>query len=185
MAREHIILVDRNDREIGIAEKLKAHREGKLHRAFSVFLFNSKNEMLLQQRAAGKYHSAGLWSNTCCSHPRPGEPVEAAAKRRRHEEMGITSPLEKAFDFIYRAEFACGLIEHELDHVFIGRYDGVVRPAAGEVMAYRWEHVERAGNELQSTPKKFTVWFGMALERLIQFLRQKNGLVAQVPGLYL
>ena len=119
--QEQVILVDQQDREIGVAEKLEAHRKGKLHRAFSVFLFNAKDEMLLQQRAAEKYHSGGLWTNTCCSHPRPGEPTEAAARRRLREEMGISCNLNKAFDFIYRAEFDNGLIEHELDHVFIGR----------------------------------------------------------------
>ncbi len=175
-AQEHVILVDRDDREIGIEEKLKAHREGRLHRAFSVLLFNSRGEMLLQQRAMGKYHSAGLWSNTCCSHPRPGEPVEAAAKRRLQEEMGIACPLEKAFDFIYRAEFANGLIEHELDHVFIGRYDGAVRPAPEEVMAYRWERIETLRSDLQSTPENFTVWFGLVMEKLLQFFVKEGRL---------
>lgn len=168
MSEDLVILVDRRDREIGVEEKLKAHQEGKLHRAFSVFLFNARNELLLQQRAADKYHSAGLWSNTCCSHPRPGESTIAAAQRRLHEEMGITCAVEKAFDFIYRVSFANGLIEHELDHVFIGRYDGAVRPAPEEAMAYRWAPIDAVKKELRDAAETYTVWFRLALERAVR-----------------
>lgn len=165
--KEHVILVDRNDLEVGTLEKLEAHRQGRLHRAFSVFLFNSKNEMLLQQRAMDKYHSAGLWSNSCCSHPRPGEQTDTAAKRRLQEEMGITCALEKAFDFIYRVEFANDLIEHELDHVFIGRFDGHVKPAPAEVMAHRWVAAEQVKKNVETAPEKYTIWFRLVLEKVM------------------
>lgn len=166
--QEQVILVDQQDREIGVAEKLEAHRKGKLHRAFSVFLFNAKDEMLLQQRAAEKYHSGGLWSNACCSHPRPGEQTEAAARRRLREEMGISCNLNKAFDFIYRAEFDNGLIEHELDHVFIGRYDGAALPDPGEVMAHRWVSIDTLKKDLAIAPENFTAWFKIAVHKVLQ-----------------
>src|SRR4030042_2763439 len=124
MVMEKIILVDENDREIGTEEKLKTHEQGKLHRAFSIFVFNSKGELLLQRRAKGKYHSGGLWTNTCCSHPREGEKLEEAVHRRLKQEMGLDCPLKEAFSFIYKVRFENGLFEHELDHVFIGRVDG-------------------------------------------------------------
>lgn len=114
---EHVILVDENDRPLGISEKMSAHRDGKLHRAFSIFVFNNEGELLLQRRALNKYHSSGLWTNTCCSHPRPGESVEAAAVRRLCEEMGFECALHKAFHFIYKARLERALIEHEFDHV--------------------------------------------------------------------
>lgn len=166
---EMVILVDPQDREIGTEEKLKAHRDGKLHRAFSVFVFNAKGEMLLQQRAFNKYHSGGLWTNACCSHPRPQEPVEQAAKRRLQEEMGIDCVLRKAFHFIYKAKLDGGLIEHELDHVFIGNYDGKITPDANEVADYRWLTIHALKNELQNSLEKYTVWFQLAFRRTLQF----------------
>src|ERR1700744_2758864 len=120
MVREEVILVDEADVQLGTMEKIEAHRKALLHRAFSVFIFNSKGEMLLQQRAAEKYHSPGLWTNACCSHPRPGEETQAAAMRRLMEELGFTLELEKIFDFTYRSEFENGLTEFEFDHVFVG-----------------------------------------------------------------
>ena len=120
---EEVILVDEHDREIGSGEKLQIHQEGKLHRAFSVLVFNWKQELLLQKRKETKYHSGGLWTNTCCSHPRPGELTLEAAQRRLHEEMGLTCPLREVGNFIYRAEFENGLIEHEYDHVLAGSSD--------------------------------------------------------------
>ena len=121
---EEVILVNEQDEQTGTIEKMEAHRKALLHRAFSVFIFNGKGEMLLQQRAMGKYHSPGLWTNACCSHPRPGEEVETAAFRRLKEEMGIETSLKKIFDFIYRTEFDNGLTEYEFDHVYIGTYPG-------------------------------------------------------------
>lgn len=120
---DFVILVDNNDREIGLMEKMQAHREAVLHRAFSIFIFNSRGEILLQQRAYTKYHTPGLWTNTCCSHPRKGETVADAASRRLFEEMGMICPLEEKFSFIYKADVSQGLIEHEFDHVLIGHSD--------------------------------------------------------------
>ncbi len=164
--KEHVILVDEFDQQIGVAEKLTAHRESKLHRAFSVFLFNPQNELLLQQRALQKYHSGGLWSNTCCGHPRPGEDVRDAALRRMSEEMDIDCPLQPSFDFIYRAVFDSGLVEHELDHVFLGRYNGSTRPNPDEVMAYQWLAVTELEEDLESSPQSYTPWLKMVLKRV-------------------
>jgi len=125
VAKELVVLVDENDNEIGVEEKINAHRKGLLHRAFSIFVFNSKNELLLQKRAADKYHSGGLWSNTCCSHPRPGENLKDAAHRRLQEEMGFDCSLREVFSFLYKKSFDNGLTEHELDHVFFGKFDGI------------------------------------------------------------
>jgi len=162
-----VILVDPQDREIGIEEKIKAHRDGKLHRAFSVFVFNEKGEMLLQQRAFNKYHSGGLWTNACCSHPRPGEALEQAAARRLQEEMGFACQLRRVFQFIYKAELDGGLIEHELDHVFIGTYNGVVHPNANEVADFRWHNVQTIKNNLKHSLEKYTVWFKLAFGRAL------------------
>jgi isopentenyl-diphosphate Delta-isomerase len=164
---EHVILVDENDIEIGQMEKLRAHESGDLHRALSVFLFNSKGELLLQQRALAKYHSPGLWTNTCCSHPRPGEQSKDAAVRRLQEEMGMSCLLEKSFDFIYRAEFENGLIEHELDHVFIGRSDNkpVINPA--EVENWKYISKENLVADIHNNPDHYTVWFKICLQRVL------------------
>jgi isopentenyl-diphosphate delta-isomerase len=163
---EMLILVDPHDRQIGVEEKMKAHREGKLHRAFSVFVFNKKGEMLLQKRAPQKYHSGSLWTNACCSHPRPGEAIEQAAVRRLNEEMGFVCELKKVFHFIYKAELDGGLIEHEFDHVFVGRYRGKVYPNANEVSAYRWLNSQKIEHELEHSPEKYTVWFKIAFEQM-------------------
>src|SRR5918997_6672888 len=125
---EQVILVDEADREVGTGSKLEAHREGALHRAFSVFVFDRRGRLLLQKRAAGKYHSGGLWSNTCCGHPRPGEATAEAARRRLREEMNFDCELRAAFEFLYRAQFTNKLIEHEYDHVFVGEFGGVFVP---------------------------------------------------------
>jgi len=166
---EMVILVDRQDCQIGVEEKLKVHREGKLHRAFSVFVFNEKGEMLLQKRAPHKYHSGGLWTNACCSHPRPDEAIEPAAARRLQEEMGFACHLRKAFHFIYKAKFDGGLIEHEFDHVFIGNYNGKVNPDANEVAEYRWLDIHALRNELKHSLEKYTVWFKLALKQVLKF----------------
>jgi isopentenyl-diphosphate delta-isomerase len=173
---EMLILVDPHDRQIGVEEKMKAHREGKLHRAFSVFVFNEKGEMLLQKRAPQKYHSGGLWTNACCSHPRPGEAIEQAATRRLNEEMGFVCELKKTFHFIYKAELDGGLIEHEFDHVFIGNYNGKVCPNIDEVADYRWLNVQTIKQELEHFPERYTVWFKIAFERALKsevFLKMK------------
>lgn len=156
---EQVVLVDADDVEVGSMEKQRAHEEGRLHRAFSVFVLNGRGEMLLQRRAAGKYHSGGQWTNTCCSHPRPGEAVADAARRRLREEMGIDCALEPAFRFTYRAEVAGGLVEHEYDHVFFGRYDGPPSPAADEVDDWRWAAPADAARQAARDPDAFTPWF--------------------------
>jgi isopentenyl-diphosphate Delta-isomerase len=164
---ERVVCVDAEDRCIGTEEKLKAHREGMLHRAFSVFVFNAEGQLLLQQRSPEKYHSGGLWTNTCCSHPRPDEDVEAAAARRLAEEMGIVCPLRKAFSFVYREDVAPGLVEHEFDHVFIGRFDGVAQPDPNEASDARW--VDRAvlQRELEERPENYSAWFRLSIDRVL------------------
>jgi isopentenyl-diphosphate Delta-isomerase len=163
---ERVILVDADDVEIGTAPKLEAHRSGVLHRAFSVFILNSAGDLLLQRRAAGKYHSPGLWSNTCCGHPRPGEDTRAAAERRLYEEMGVQCEVERLGGFTYRAQFADGLWEHEFDHVFVGVYDGEPRPDPAEVGEWRWQEMEAVREEVHRDPRAFTAWFGLALASL-------------------
>lgn len=158
-ATEWVVLVDDMDRERGQMEKMEAHRAGELHRAFSVFVVNGAGELLLQQRAWEKYHSGGLWTNTCCSHPRPGEPVEAAAVRRLREEMGLACALKPAFQFVYRSALDHGLVEHEFDHVFIGRTDGVPVVNRAEVADFRYAGWEVVAQELEEAPERFTAWF--------------------------
>jgi isopentenyl-diphosphate Delta-isomerase len=157
-----VILVDKDDNRVGVCEKMAAHQEGLLHRAFSIFIFNAKGEMLLQQRAISKYHSGGLWTNACCSHPAPGEETDAAAQRRLTEEMGFDVPLEKIFDFKYRADLDNNLIEHEFDHVFVGTYEGDISYNKEEVMDYCYKDVEQISQSLQSHPQKYTAWFHIA-----------------------
>lgn len=162
MQNEEVILVDKDDKSVGTMEKMEAHRKARLHRAFSVFIFNRKGEMLLQQRAPNKYHSAGLWTNACCSHPRPGEDTREAAMRRLQEELGFTTSLEKSFDFTYRSEFENGLTEFEFDHVFIGVYDKDVHPNKEEVSDYCFQSLEEIRAGLQTHPGKYTAWFHLA-----------------------
>jgi isopentenyl-diphosphate delta-isomerase len=163
---EQVVLVDEHDQTIGSLEKMAAHREPLLHRAFSIFVFSSSGLLLLQRRAAGKYHSAGLWSNTCCGHPRPGEGTVDAARRRLVEEMGIDCALVAASTFVYRAELGGGLIEHEFDHVFLGVHDGPPRPAPIEVSAWRWIDAGSLQQELRIRPLSFTAWFPPALDHV-------------------
>jgi len=167
--KEKVILVDDNDKEIGVEEKMKAHENGgKRHRAFSVFVFNSEKETLLQKRADGKYHWGGVWSNTCCSHPRPEEEVEDAAHRRLQEELGFDCDLKEAFVFNYKAQFENGLWENEVDHVFVGRYEGEVKPNSKEVSDYKWIKVKELTKELEEKPSEYTPWLKIAFEKLIQ-----------------
>ena len=162
-----VVLVDRDDVAVGTMEKMQAHRDGLLHRAFSVFVFRPDGRMLLQQRAVAKYHSGGLWTNTCCSHPYPGEDVADAAHRRLREEMGFDCELHHAFSFIYRAELDGGLSEHELDHVFVGRSEDVPEPDPEEVESWREVRLDDLDRELATDPERFTVWFRIALPRLL------------------
>ena len=166
MEVQEVILVNEQDEATGTMEKMEAHKKGLLHRAFSVFIFNSKGEMLLQRRAMNKYHSGGLWTNSCCSHPKPGEDVYDAAQRRLQQEMGFTAKLEKIFDFVYEAEFDNGLTEHEFDHVYAGEYEGVICFNTHEVMDYCYKNLEEVRLSLQEQPNKFTAWFHLAFPRI-------------------
>ena len=163
---EHVILVNERDEETGAMEKMDAHRHGALHRAFSVFVFNTKGEMLLQQRSTHKYHSGGLWTNACCSHPRPGELTEDAAVRRLQEELGFETRLTKIFQFTYHASFENGLTEHEVDHVFFGRYDGDINFNTNEVQDICYRSIEEIESSLQTHPQKFTAWFHIAFPKM-------------------
>ncbi len=169
---EKVVLVDENDRETGTMEKIEAHRKGLLHRAFSVFILNSKGELLLQRRAGEKYHSPGLWTNTCCSHPRPGEDINAAAQRRLYEEMGMNGGLYHSFSFIYRADFDNGLTEHEYDHVFIGINDETPVPDRSEVDAFRYINLDDLSEDLNNNPGNYTVWFRIAYPEAKEKLRE-------------
>ena len=164
---ERVIVVDNNDKEIGTEEKIKAHEKGKLHRAFSIFVFNSKGELLLQKRAREKYHSGGLWTNTCCSHPRAGEGLEEAAHRRLKEEMGFDCKLREAFSFIYKVKFRNGLTENELDHVFVGRFGGKPKPKPEEAEGWKWVSMDGLKKDVEKNPDKYTYWLRVALEKLV------------------
>jgi isopentenyl-diphosphate delta-isomerase len=166
MNEEYVVLVDENDKEIGTMEKLQAHVEGKLHRAVSVILFNSQKQMLLQKRADGKYHSAGLWSNACCSHPRPGENSLDAAKRRLYEELGIRCELQKMFEFSYNLKLDKNLYEHEFDHVYAGISNDIPLPDPSEVSDWKYTDVARVRKEIEENPSRFTEWFILIMDRL-------------------
>ena len=163
---EEVILVDAKDRELGVAPKLDVHRTGALHRAVSVFLFDSNRALLLQRRARTKYHSGGLWSNTCCGHPRPGETALDAARRRLREELGIACDLFPAACFQYFAQVGEGLVENELDHVFFGYFDGAVTPVRDEVEEIRWTPMEDVIRDVARSPADYTPWLSLALRHL-------------------
>jgi len=165
-ATEYIQLVNEDDQPVGIMEKLSAHRAALLHRAVSVLLFNSAGELLLQQRARGKYHSGGLWTNTCCTHPRPEEDPLTAARRRLEEEMGICCDPEYRFKFIYKAVLDQGLAEHELDHVFFAFSDQVPAPDPGEVAAWRYLSLPALKQELAERPESFSAWLPLIVEQM-------------------
>lgn len=164
-----VILVNEKDEQTGIMEKMEAHRKGILHRAFSIFIFNSKGEMLLQQRAADKYHNGNLWTNACCSHPIPGEQISSAASRRLEEEMGFTTPLEKVYDFTYQVTFENGLTEHEFDHVFVGNYDGEIKVNQSEVKDFCYKSIDEIKSSMISHPQKFTAWFKIAFPKVKEY----------------
>lgn len=161
---EEVILVDESDNEVGTGEKIQVHREGKLHRAFSIFVLNPEGSLLLQKRAESKYHCPGLWSNTVCSHPRPGETTEKAAHRRLMEELGFDCDLTEIFSFIYKVKFDNGLWENEFDHVLTGRYEGPVRPNPEEVSEVMWVSPESLKKGIKENPGKYTYWLRRAIE---------------------
>lgn len=170
---EKVILVDESDNQLGLMEKMEAHEKGLLHRAFSVFVLDKNGDLLLQQRAKSKYHSGGLWTNTCCSHPREGEETIAAAHRRLVEEMGFDCEIEKMFDFIYRAELDQGLTEHELDHLYIGYsdLDPTINPE--EVESWKRMPIAAVEEDIKANPSKYTEWFKIIYDRFLQEVRSK------------
>ena len=165
---QHVVLVNEQDQQIGTMEKMEAHRRALLHRAFSVFIFNGRGEMLLQRRSFSKYHSGGLWTNACCSHPGPGDALVEAAERRLKEELGFSTPLTKAFDFIYKAPFDNGLTEYEFDHVLTGIHDGEVHPNQEEVEAVRWMNTTDVSADLAARPALYTEWFKIAFQAFLE-----------------
>jgi isopentenyl-diphosphate delta-isomerase len=169
-SKEKVILVDKNDKEIGTGEKLKIHQEGKLHRAFSIFVFNYKGELLLQQRAKSKYHSGGLWANTCCSHPRVGEPIEKAVHRRLKEEMGFDCDLKKIFSFTYKSKLDHDFFEHEFDHVFVGKFNGKPMPNPEEVDKWKWVNLEELKKDIQKNPNNYTYWLKASIDKIMSYL---------------
>ena len=163
---EYVQLVDEQDNDLGIMEKLAAHEQAKLHRALSVFVFNTKGAMLLQQRAIDKYHSGGLWTNTCCTHPMPKEPVSVAAQRRLQEEMGLHCALQHQFTFLYQADMGNGLVEHEFDHIFFGESDTLPQPNPDEVMDYVYMSFEDIKAKMLKEPEQFTAWFKLIIDKV-------------------
>ena len=159
MVNENVVLVDRNDNPIGLMEKIEAHRRGLLHRAFSVFIIDDASRLLLQRRSQTKYHSPGLWTNTCCSHPRNGEILIDAANRRLMQEMGMSANLKHMFSFIYRAEFDNGLIEHEFDHVFIGKSNSDPVINSDEVCEWKWTEIKKIKKDIIENSHHYTEWF--------------------------
>jgi isopentenyl-diphosphate delta-isomerase len=179
MIANEVILVNEEDVAIGTIEKMDAHRRGLLHRAFSVFVFDRQGNMLLQQRSAEKYHGALLWSNTCCSHPYPGEAVERAAVRRLEEEMGFIAPLEKIFSFTYKADVENNLVEHEYDHVFAGIYEGPIELNPSEVAAYEYLPMETISRRLNDQPAAFTSWFRIAFPLVEKWWEEYRGVTVK------
>ncbi len=163
--KEQVILVDQNDKQIGLMEKIEAHEKALLHRAFSVFIFNDNGELMLQQRAASKYHSPLLWTNTCCSHQREGESNLEAGRRRLQEEMGFVTDIKEVFSFIYKAPFDNGLTEHELDHVMIGRYNDAPNINKEEVEAYKWMLLDDVKKDIEENPASYTEWFKIIFDK--------------------
>lgn len=168
MQKEFVILVDEQNNELGLMEKIEAHRHAVLHRAFSVFIFNSKGDLLIQQRALDKYHSAGLWTNTCCSHPRAGETTAEGARRRLKEEMGIDCALTEKFSFVYKAPFDNGLTEHELDFIYTGIFNGEPYINNEEVHDYKWISMDDLLRHMLVNPNEYTAWFRIILDRYRQ-----------------
>jgi isopentenyl-diphosphate delta-isomerase len=172
MVEEHVILVNESDEPIGLMPKMEAHEKAVLHRAFSVFVLNNKNEIMLQQRAHHKYHSPLLWTNTCCSHQREGETNIQAGSRRLYEEMGFQTELKELFHFIYKAPFDNGLTEHELDHVMIGYYNEAPSINPEEVEAWKWMPIEAIKTDIQNNPDLYTIWFKIIFDEFYHFLEE-------------
>jgi isopentenyl-diphosphate delta-isomerase len=172
MEEENVILVNQNDEQIGLMPKMEAHQKAVLHRAFSVFVLNDKNEIMLQQRASQKYHSPLLWTNTCCSHQREGETNIQAGSRRLFEEMGFETGLKELFHFIYKAPFDNGLTEHELDHVMIGYYNDQPKINPDEVESWKWMSIEDVAKDIQLQPEIYTVWFKIIFDEFYHFLEE-------------
>ena len=170
MTEEKVILVDENDKQIGLMPKLEAHEKALLHRAFSVFVFNDQNELMLQQRAKQKYHSPGLWTNTCCSHQRDGETNVIAGKRRLQEEMGFVTDLKETTSFIYKAPFDNGLTEHEYDHIMIGNYNDEPIINKDEVAAWKWMPLEDVKVDIAMHPELYTAWFKIIFQKFYEFI---------------
>ncbi|WP_022836560.1 isopentenyl-diphosphate Delta-isomerase [Salisaeta longa] len=168
MTDDHVVLVNARDEAVGTAPKLEAHRSPQLHRAFSIFVFDADGRLLLQQRHPDKYHSGGLWSNTCCSHPRPGERLDDAVHRRLDEEMGFQCALDRAFGFVYQAQVGPAVYEHEYDHVFVGTATPAVQPNAEEVADWQWITPEALLADVDARPAAYTVWFRTILEQTLQ-----------------
>jgi len=163
--KDDIILVDKNDNEIGTGKKMEVHKSGKLHRAFSILVFNPKGELMLQKRSRGKYHCGGLWTNTCCSHPRPGEKLGQATHRRLVEEMGFDCGLQEVFSFVYKARFSNELTEHEFDHVFVGEYEDEPKLNPEEAEDWRWGKMDEVAKDIENNPEKYTFWFREILKK--------------------
>ncbi len=178
MGKDSIILVNEKDEIVGSMPKMEVHQIGLLHRAFSVFIINSQNEMLLQQRALTKYHSGGLWTNACCSHPAPGEITREAAERRLKEEMGFSVPLKKIFEFTYKTAFGNGLTEYEYDHVFLGEFNGEPQLNTEEVQDYKFLSLESIKDSMLTQPEKYTSWFLIALPKLENYLKDQASITA-------
>ena len=174
MKEEQVILVDEKDTPIGLMPRMEAHEKGVLHRAFSVFIFNSKGELMLQQRALHKYHSPGLWTNTCCSHQRHEETSLEAGVRRLEEEMGFSVPLQEEISFIYKAPFDNGLTEHELDHVLTGKFDDQPKINPEEVADWKWMTLEEVHSDIQIHPNQYTVWFRIIFDRFYTHLNNAS-----------
>lgn len=172
MAQENVILVNEKDEQIGLMEKIEAHEKALLHRAFSVFVFNDRNELMIQQRALSKYHSPGLWTNTCCSHQREGESNIEAGKRRLQEEMGFSTDLKDTISFIYKAPFDNGLTEHEFDHILVGNYKGVPNLNPDEVAAWKWMSLEAIEEDMRKNPAIYTEWFKIIFDKYYSHIQQ-------------
>ena len=172
MSEDNVILVDKNDNQVGLMPKLEAHQKGVLHRAFSIFIFNNKYELLLQKRASSKYHSGGLWTNTCCSHPRENEDILDAANRRLIEEMGIETSLRKVYEFTYKAELDNDLIEHEFDHVFYGVYNEDPSINTDEAEGFKWIDMDSLNEDIKTNGHIYTVWFKIAFEYFYNYLKK-------------
>ncbi|WP_295181762.1 isopentenyl-diphosphate Delta-isomerase [uncultured Christiangramia sp.] len=172
MAQEKVILVNENDEQIGLMEKIEAHEKALLHRAFSVFVFNDKNELMIQQRALSKYHSPGLWTNTCCSHQREGESNIEAGKRRLQEEMGFSTELKDTISFIYKAPFDNGLTEHEFDHILVGYFEGEPDLNPYEVAEWKWMSLEAIEKDMQANPSIYTEWFKIIFDKYYSHIQQ-------------